>query len=74
MLIATLLSSSAQMILDAGLDNDWSSMTSNPGKLGIAILSIAFDVVFLVQHYVLYPQSLPYLRSDTGSETDGLIA
>ncbi|KAI7933456.1 hypothetical protein MJO28_017639 [Puccinia striiformis f. sp. tritici] len=48
----------AQMILDAGLDNDWSSMTSNPGKLGIAILSISFDVVFLLQHYVLYPQNL----------------
>ncbi|PLW22317.1 hypothetical protein PCASD_15297 [Puccinia coronata f. sp. avenae] len=64
----------AQMVLDAGLNNDWSSMTSNPGKLGIAILSIAFDVVFLIQHYVLYPQTLPHVRGETSSETDGLIA
>jgi len=64
----------AQMVLDAGLDNDWGSMSSNPGKLGIAILSIAFDVVFLIQHYVLYPQTLPYVRDESSSETDGLIA
>lgn len=64
----------AQMLLDAGLDNDWENMSSNPGKLGIAILSIAFDVVFLIQHYLLYPQGLPSLLSDADSEADRLIS
>lgn len=60
-----------QMLLDAGLENDWGSMSSNPGKLGIALLSIGFDVVFLFQHYVLYPKRS---RSDRSSESEGLMA
>ncbi|EGG04136.1 uncharacterized protein MELLADRAFT_49286 [Melampsora larici-populina 98AG31] len=47
----------AQMILDAFLQDDWSSLKSNPGKLGIALLSIGFDIIFILQHYVLYKTS-----------------
>ncbi|MBW0467240.1 hypothetical protein O181_006955 [Austropuccinia psidii MF-1] len=61
----------AQMLLDAGLDNEWDSMTSNPGKLGVALLAIGFDVVFMLQHYILYPQTS---LSDDQMEADRLMA
>lgn len=47
----------AQMLLDASLQDDWSSLKSNPGKLGIALLSIGFDIIFILQHYVFYKTS-----------------
>ncbi|KAL7671751.1 hypothetical protein ACOME3_006654 [Neoechinorhynchus agilis] len=28
----------------------------NPVKFGLAILSMGFDCLFIIQHYVLYPQ------------------
>lgn len=30
------------------------SLADNPGKLGLAGVSLFFDAVFVVQHYVLY--------------------
>lgn len=27
---------------------------ANPAKLGLSVLSIAFDMVFILQHYVFY--------------------
>ncbi|GAA5981742.1 hypothetical protein JCM11641_004232 [Rhodosporidiobolus odoratus] len=44
-----------QLMLDSWLDNDWRGITGNPGKLGLSFLSLAFDLVFIVQHFVLYP-------------------
>ncbi|KAI8454065.1 PQ loop repeat-domain-containing protein [Phakopsora pachyrhizi] len=41
-----------QMVLDSGLAHDWSSLTSNPGKLGISLVSIGFDFLFMIQHYL----------------------
>lgn len=33
---------------------DWSGLTGNPAKFFLSQISIAFDVVFIVQHYILY--------------------
>jgi len=44
----------AQLFLDSWLAHDWSSVTGNPVKFGLSLLSILFDVLFMVQHYVLY--------------------
>ncbi|KAG0147629.1 hypothetical protein CROQUDRAFT_670377 [Cronartium quercuum f. sp. fusiforme G11] len=71
----------AQMVLDAGIENAWPSLTSNPGKLGIALLSIAFDIVFILQHFVLYrdatgPAPLPasvFIENGDPEESDRLI-
>jgi len=43
-----------QVGLDAAARGDLSVVTGNPAKLGIGAISLAFDVVFLLQHYVLY--------------------
>ena len=44
----------AQLLLDSSLQNDWSGVTGNPAKFMLGNISILFDVVFMVQHYVLY--------------------
>jgi cystinosin len=56
----------AQLILDASFQGDWSGITGNPLKLGLGNISIAFDVVFIVQHFLLYPG-----RDDPSAETEG---
>lgn len=43
-----------QLVIDSSLQADWSGLTGNPVKFGLANISLGFDVVFLVQHYVLY--------------------
>lgn len=44
-----------QMILQASNTADWSAFTGNPVKFGLGLISMIFDVLFIVQHYVLYP-------------------
>ncbi|BGP40475.1 hypothetical protein JCM10449v2_004437 [Rhodotorula kratochvilovae] len=44
----------AQLVLDSWLDNDLRGILGNPGKLGLSVLALAFDVLFIVQHFVLY--------------------
>ncbi|TKY88311.1 hypothetical protein EX895_002663 [Sporisorium graminicola] len=45
----------AQLLVDAvWIQGSWSGVTGLWGKLGLGLLSIAFDVVLVWQHYVLY--------------------
>ena len=44
----------AQLVIDSSLQSDWSGLTGNPVKLGLGNVSILFDILFMVQHYVLY--------------------
>jgi cystinosin len=43
-----------QLVIDSSLQADWSGITGNPVKLGLGNVSIFFDVIFMIQHYVLY--------------------
>jgi cystinosin len=43
-----------QLLIDASLQLDWSGVTGNPVKLGLGNISILFDLIFIIQHYVLY--------------------
>jgi len=43
-----------QLIIDSALQADWSGLTGNPVKLGLANISLLFDVIFITQHYLLY--------------------
>lgn len=43
-----------QLVIDSALQADWSGITGNPVKVGLANVSMAFDLVFMVQHFVLY--------------------
>lgn len=46
--------SNVQLCLDSYLQNDWSGITGNPVKFGLANVSIVFDVIFIIQHWWLY--------------------
>lgn len=43
-----------QLLLDSSFNKDWSGITGNPAKFLLSNVSIAFDLLFMVQHYVLY--------------------
>jgi len=44
----------SQMFFLAKNYNDWSSIFGSPTKLGLAIFTILFDILFILQHYVFY--------------------
>lgn len=46
-----------QLVLDSSLQDDWSGITGNPVKLLLGNVTIIFDFIFIVQHYILYRNS-----------------
>lgn len=49
-----------QMFLLAYNHDDWSSIFGNPTKFGLGVFSILFDILFMVQHYILYRKPVGY--------------
>jgi cystinosin len=45
-----------QLILDCADMGDWTGITGNAAKLALGNVSIGFDLIFMWQHYILYPQ------------------
>lgn len=43
-----------QMVLDSIYSGNWGVIWGDIVKIGLAFLSIFFDLLFIVQHYVLY--------------------
>ncbi|KAF8939874.1 hypothetical protein BGZ47_008022 [Haplosporangium gracile] len=70
-----------QLVLDAYISDDWSGISGDPVKFGLGFLSIAFDLVFITQHYVLYrnrtdwfAQQLSMVENEAGhGERQGLL-
>lgn len=56
------LGSLLQQILDS---HSVQQFVSNVPKLALALLSITFDVVFIVQHYVLYSEGFTKVPTDS---------
>lgn len=46
-----------QQAIDSYLQADWSGITGNPVKFALGNVSMIYDVVFMTQHYVLYPEA-----------------
>ena len=65
------LLSDAQLVLDCWNLRDWSGLTGNLAKLFLGSVSIVFDVIFLLQHYVLYPP--PRSSSSSNNNNGGEI-
>lgn len=53
-----------QMILDSYNYNDWASIFGNPTKFGLGAFTVLFQVLFMVQHYILYRKSPSKNRRD----------
>ena len=56
------LASLLQMVLVAQNRGDWAAITGDLTKLGLAAVSLGFDAVFLLQHFVLYRNMEPYTQ------------
>ncbi|XP_015182815.1 PREDICTED: cystinosin homolog isoform X1 [Polistes dominula] len=50
-----------QMILNAYNYDDWESIFGDPTKFGLGFFSVAFDIFFIIQHYVLYRNRKDYV-------------
>ncbi|RHY74216.1 hypothetical protein DYB34_013661, partial [Aphanomyces astaci] len=46
-----------QLVMDGAVTDDWSAISGDPVKFGLGAVCIFFDAVFMVQHYVLYPDT-----------------
>lgn len=57
-----------QLVIDSSRQADWSGLTGNPVKFGLANISLAFDIIFILQHYVLYG---PVEEKDDFHESSG---
>ncbi|XP_011174966.1 cystinosin homolog isoform X1 [Solenopsis invicta] len=51
-----------QMILNAYNYDDWDSIFGDPTKFGLGFFSVAFDIFFIIQHYVLYRNRVNYVE------------
>lgn len=43
-----------QLVIDSSFQNDWSGITGNPVKLLLGNITIFSDLIFIIQHYILY--------------------
>lgn len=48
------LLSVGQLLVSCDVLQDWTAVTGNPIKFGLGLVSIGFDAVFMLQHYVWY--------------------
>jgi cystinosin len=46
-----------QQFLDAINSGNWGVVFGSPVKVGLGVVSVAFDIVFMIQHYCLYRHS-----------------
>jgi cystinosin len=63
--------SDLQLILDCANMHDFTGITGNLAKFALGSVSILFDIVFLMQHYVIYGNRNPTTTSNT-STADGV--
>ena len=43
-----------KLTLFSTFSDDWGSIFGDPTKFGLGFFSILFDILFIIQHYVLY--------------------
>jgi len=60
------------MFIDAINNDDWDGTLGNPGKLGLGLISIVFNVIFLLQHFVLYKKNRKRNASRSSKISDSL--
>jgi len=51
-----------QMFIISYNNDDWGSIFGDPTKFGLGAFSILFDILFIVQHYLLYRGNMPHLE------------
>lgn len=59
-----------QLVLDCANMGDWTGITGNVAKFVLGNVSIFFDVIFMLQHYVLYHEASPTESTPGRSEQE----
>ncbi|CAH2080101.1 unnamed protein product [Thlaspi arvense] len=59
-----------QMVIQSIDQNSWVNFYGNIGKTLLSLISIFFDVLFMFQHYVLYPEKKASKSLETGQESN----
>ena len=59
-----------QQIGDSWDLRDYSGITGNAAKFALGFVSIFFDLIFFLQHYVLYPDDHRDMNSSIGDSAD----
>jgi len=63
-----------QMVLQGFNTNDWTAFYGNPVKFGLGLISMIFDILFMIQHYILYRNSESYeISHDTNESTETIV-
>ena len=57
-----------QLVFDCADLGDWTGITGNSAKFGLGFVSIFFDLFFMLQHYVLYPDADQQQQQHPGAE------
>ncbi|XP_043984892.1 cystinosin isoform X1 [Gambusia affinis] len=58
-----------QMIIQSYNNDEWKLVFGDPTKFGLGLFSVAFDIVFMTQHYCLYRQP-PQYQTIPGQQDD----
>jgi cystinosin len=61
-----------QLLLQCSVTGDWSQIAGNPVKFGLGFISLFFDIIFMTQHYIIYPNK-PAPAVSEGSEENELL-
>lgn len=62
-----------QLVIDSSFQADWSGLVGNPVKFGLANISLGFDIIFMVQHYILYGPVEPVEASERDADRTPLL-
>ena len=46
-----------QLCMEAFMKSDMSAVTGDPVKFGLGLVSVIFDIMFMIQHYSLYKEN-----------------
>jgi cystinosin len=65
----------AQLLLQCVILRDWTLIAGNPVKFGLGFVALAFDIVFMLQHYVWFraPESDPAFVVVAADEEQSLV-
>jgi cystinosin len=54
-------------------EDNWEGVTGDPVKFGLGFVSMVFDVIFMIQHYILYRSREDDKRLLDDTDDDGLV-
>ncbi|OJJ62178.1 hypothetical protein ASPSYDRAFT_143761 [Aspergillus sydowii CBS 593.65] len=63
-----------QLFIDSAFQNDWSGITGNPIKFLLSNVTIFFDLIFMVQHYILYRNAENEAKGKNPDENSPLLS